>query len=180
MVLDWGVHLLDQAPMMVPEKVVRVYASFTNITNERVEDGFTVELTFENGLVFCRGSGNQQFHCSAALVCVVPGRYGADSKLERAGKDGVCDGSAAQRRRAGAYCRGLTKTMAPRTKDTFSEQPLPQVQADIRDFYRNVMAAIEHKAEPVVKLEQVKRVMLLMEAVFRSAQMHQSVPFEEG
>lgn len=75
---------------------------------------------------------------------------------------------------------GLTKTMAPRTKDTFSEQPLPQVQADIRDFYRNVMAAIEHKAEPVVKLEQVKRVMLLMEEVFRSAQMHQSVPFEEG
>ena len=26
MVLDWGVHLLDQALMMVPEKVVRVYA----------------------------------------------------------------------------------------------------------------------------------------------------------
>ncbi|MFR1359151.1 MAG: hypothetical protein ACLSBB_18325 [Ruthenibacterium lactatiformans] len=72
----------------------------------------------------------------------------------------------------------LTKTMAPRTKIP-SEQPLPQVQADIRDFYRNVIAAID-TAEPVVKLEQVKRVMLLMEAVFRSAQMHQSVPFEEG
>lgn len=48
-----GVYICwDQALMMVPEKVVRVYASFTNITNERVEDGFTVELTFENGLVF--------------------------------------------------------------------------------------------------------------------------------
>ncbi|WP_370863539.1 Gfo/Idh/MocA family protein [Ruthenibacterium lactatiformans] len=61
MVLDWGVHLLDQALMMVPEKVVRVYASFTNITNERVEDGFTVELTFENGLVFVAEVGTNNF-----------------------------------------------------------------------------------------------------------------------
>ena len=56
-----GVHLLDQALMMVPEKVVRVYASFTNITNERVEDGFTVELTFENGLVFVAEVGTNNF-----------------------------------------------------------------------------------------------------------------------
>ena len=180
MVLDWGVHLLDQALMMVPEKVVRVYASFTNITNERVEDGFTVELTFENGLVFVAEVGTNNFIALPRwyVLCrdgtALIQNWNEQGKMvyvtDRQHNDAVPVRTAA----------GLTKTMAPRTKDTFSEQPLPQVQADIRDFYRNVMAAIEHKAEPVVKLEQVKRVMLLMEAVFRSAQMHQSVPFEEG
>ena len=180
MVLDWGVHLLDQALMMVPEKVVRVYASFTNITNERVEDGFTVELTFENGLVFVAEVGTNNFIALPRwyVLCrdgtALIQNWNEQGKMvyvtDRQHNDAVPVRTAA----------GLTKTMAPRTKDTFSEQPLPQVQADIRDFYRNVMAAIEHKAEPVVKLEQVKRVMLLMEAVFRSAQMHQSVPLEDG
>lgn len=116
MVLDWGVHLLDQALMMVPEKVVRVYASFTNITNERVEDGFTVELTFENGLVFVAEVGTNNFIALPRWYVLCQGRYGADSKLERAGKDGVCDGSAAQRRRAGAYCRGVDKNRWPRVQ----------------------------------------------------------------
>ncbi len=75
---------------------------------------------------------------------------------------------------------GLTKDDGPAYKRYLFGTAAAAGTADIRDFSRNVMAAIEHKAEPVVKLEQVKRVMLLMEAVFRSAQMHQSVPFEEG
>ena len=50
---------------------------------------------------------------------------------------------------------------------------------DIRDFYRNVMLVLEHKAEPVITLEQVNRVMLLMEAVFRSARQHETVSFEK-
>ena len=45
MILDWGVHLLDQIMMMIPEKLMKVYATVTNVTNTLVDDGFTAELT---------------------------------------------------------------------------------------------------------------------------------------
>jgi predicted dehydrogenase len=51
MILDWGVHLLDQLlQMMGNTKLKRVYANVTNITNTMVDDGFTAHLSFENGV----------------------------------------------------------------------------------------------------------------------------------
>ena len=42
MVLDWGVHLLDQILYMYGDrKIETVYASLTNVTNQEVDDGFT-------------------------------------------------------------------------------------------------------------------------------------------
>lgn len=178
MVLDWGVHLLDQALMMIPGAVKNVYASFTNVTNELVEDGFTVELTFDNGLIFLAEVGTNNFIslprwyvlCRDGTALIQnwnePGRMAYVTDPSK--NDAVPVRTAA----------GLTKTMAPRTGDTVAERPVPQVQADIRDFYRNVMAVIEGRAQPLVTMAQVKRVMLLMEAVFRSARTHQAVPFE--
>lgn len=178
MVLDWGVHLLDQALMMIPEKVSRVYASFTNVTNELVEDGFTVELTFESGLVFVVEVGTSNFIALPRWYVLCQDGTAEIRNWNEQGrmvyvtdhdkKDAVPVRTAA----------GLTKTMAPRTLETIAEKPLPQVRADIRDFYRNVMAVIEGQAEPIVTLDQVKRVMRLMEAVFRSARTHQVVDFE--
>jgi predicted dehydrogenase len=49
MLLDWGVHILDQMLMMVQEKVKKVYCKFTHVTNELVDDGFKIILTFERG-----------------------------------------------------------------------------------------------------------------------------------
>ena len=51
MILDWGVHLLDQILQLYPDtKLNSVYASITNVTNQLVDDGFTSELVFENGV----------------------------------------------------------------------------------------------------------------------------------
>lgn len=178
MVFDWGVHLFDQALMMVPEKVKTVYASFTHVTNEIVDDGFTAELTFESGLVFVVEVGTSNFValprwyvlCQNGTAVIddwrTPGKIVCVMDYDK--KDAVPVRTAA----------GLTKTMAPRTNDTLAEKPLPQVTADIRDFYNNVMAVIEKKAQPIVKPDQVMRVMRLMEAVFESARNHQVVPFE--
>lgn len=50
MVLDWGVHLLDQILYLYGDrKIETVYASLTHITNQEVDDGFTTILTFEGG-----------------------------------------------------------------------------------------------------------------------------------
>lgn len=74
---------------------------------------------------------------------------------------------------------GLTKTMAPRREDTIHTEPLPVVTSDIRDFYRNVMAVLDGKEEPRIKLSEVMRVMRLMEAIFKSAEKHEVIIFEE-
>lgn len=180
MLLDWGVHLLDQALMMVPEKVTSVYASFTHVTNAQVEDGFTVELTFESGLVYLVEVGTcnylplpRWYVLSRDGTAVLPGWNAAEGRMVCV-TDHTRDDAVPVRTAA-----GLTKTMAPRTADTVCERPIPAVGSDVRDFYRNVMAVIEGRAEPIVRPEQVKRVLLLMEAIFESARRRQAVAFEQ-
>ena len=114
----------------------RVYASFTNVTNERVEDGFTAELTFENGLVFVAEVGTNNF--IALPRWYVLGRDGS-AVLSNWHEQGKMVRVTDRRRNDAVPVRtaaGLTKTMAPRTKDTVNEELLPRVPGDIRDFYR--------------------------------------------
>lgn len=178
MLLDWGVHILDQALQMIPERVKRVYASFTNVTNEICEDGFTVELTFESGLIYVAEVGTSNFinlprwYMLGQNGTAVINDWDLNGQITRitdwSKNDAVPIRTAA----------GLTKTMAPRTEDTIHTDPLPIVHSDIRDYYRNIMAVINGEAEQIVKNEEVQRNMQLIEAIFRSAQTHQVVSFE--
>ncbi|MCL2093757.1 MAG: Gfo/Idh/MocA family oxidoreductase [Treponema sp.] len=178
MVLDWGVHILDQALQMIPGKVVKVYATFTHVTNELVDDGFYAEMTFENGLVFLCEVGTSNFINLPRWY--VLGRDGT-ALLE----DFSCKGKIV---RITDYSKndavpirtaaGLTKTMAPRTKDTIKEEKLPVIKSDIRDFYKNVIATIDGKEKLRVTLDSVMRNMLLMEAIFKSVKTGKPVEFE--
>ena len=49
MLYDWGVHLIDQILQLIDEKVRYVYCTLENITNDEVDDGFRLEITFESG-----------------------------------------------------------------------------------------------------------------------------------
>ncbi|MDR0475657.1 MAG: Gfo/Idh/MocA family oxidoreductase [Treponema sp.] len=178
MVLDWGVHILDQALQMIPCKVKKVYAVLTYITNELVDDGFFVDLTFENGLIFHAEVGTSNFINLPRWY--VLGRDGTAciDNFECKGKivrimD--CNKNDAIPIRTGS---GLTKTMAPRTEETIKEEALPAISSDIRDFYRNILATIEGKEKLVVSLDSVMRTMKLLEAVFLSAEKGMPVEFE--
>jgi predicted dehydrogenase len=178
MVLDWGVHILDQALQMIPGKINKVYAAFTNITNELVDDGFFTELSFDNGLVFHVEVGTSNFINLPRWY--VLGRDGT-AVLE----DFSCKGKIVRikdyRKNDAVPIRtaaGLTKTMAPRTPETIKEEPLPKVKSDIRDYYRNIIATIEGKDKLAVSLESVMRNMKLMEAIFRSARKGKPEKFE--
>ncbi len=61
MVLDWGVHLLDQMNMMMGKMPVSVYATLSNVTNEEVDDGFTAVFLFDNGVKFTVEVGTSNF-----------------------------------------------------------------------------------------------------------------------
>lgn len=173
MVLDWGVHILDQALQMIDQKVVGVYAALTNVTNELVDDGFTVRLLFENGLDFMLEVGTSNFISLPRWY--VLGRDGSavvrdwDLSGEMVRVTNWDKNDAVPIKTAA----GLTKTMAPRTEDTIVTEELPVVHSDIRDYYRNVMDTISGKSEQIVKNEEVLRVLRLMEAIFESAEKRQ-------
>jgi predicted dehydrogenase len=178
MVLDWGVHILDQALQMIPEKVKKVYATFTHVTNELVDDGFYAELTYESGLVYLAEVGTSNFinlprwYMLGRDGTALMENFKPTGKIVRvtdwSRNDAVPIKTAA----------GLTKTMAPRTDETIKEEPLPVVKSDIRDFYRNFLNTVEGKESLVVSLDSVMRNMKLMEAVFESAKKGVPVSFE--
>ncbi|MDO4293588.1 MAG: Gfo/Idh/MocA family oxidoreductase [Eubacteriales bacterium] len=179
MILDWGVHLLDQALLLFPGVPLKtVYASITNVTNQLVDDGFTAELLFGNGIRVLVEVGTSHF--APLPRWVVLGADGTavieDWKLngrivKAAGvneKDVVPVITAA----------GLTKTMAPRRPENIATEKLPIAASDVRDFYRNVMAVLEGREERLIKLPEVMRVMKLMEAIMKSAETNTVVAFE--
>ncbi|MDR1928310.1 MAG: Gfo/Idh/MocA family oxidoreductase, partial [Oscillospiraceae bacterium] len=53
MLLDWGIHLLDQMLMLMEHRrLLTVYAQLTNITNEECDDGFRAIFRFEGDVSF--------------------------------------------------------------------------------------------------------------------------------
>ncbi|MCL2056939.1 MAG: Gfo/Idh/MocA family oxidoreductase [Oscillospiraceae bacterium] len=171
MVLDWGVHLLDQMVMLKPDKAITsVYAELTYITNEGVDDGCFITLTFEDGFKALVEVGTSNFirlprwYVTGENGSAIVENWNLDGKITMVSdwekRDAVPVATAA----------GLTKTMAPRTAETIKEYPLPKVESDVRDFYRNVYDVIRNGAQPLITHRQVRRVMKIMEAAFKSSE----------
>ncbi len=180
MVLDWGVHLLDQALMLFPGVALKtVYATLTNVTNQLVDDGFTADLGFANGIHMIVEVGTSNFislprwYVLGTDGTAMIGDWGEDMKIVRA--CGTNEEDVVPVRTAA----GLTKTMAPRRKDSIFTELRPEEKSDICDFYRNVMAVLEGREESLIKLEEVARVMGVMEAIFESAKKRQVICFEK-
>ena len=180
MVLDWGVHLLDQIMQMVDKKIVSIYATLSYVTNENCDDGFTVTITFEDGLVVVVEVGTSNFINLPRWY--VLGENGS-AVIENFQQDGkIVMVSDWEKRDAVPVvtAASLTKTMAPRTSETIQEYPLPKQTADIRDYYRNICKAIRGEEEQLIKHHELMRVMKLMEAIFESAEQNKVITdFEE-
>ena len=179
MVLDWGVHLLDQIMMLKENTPLKsVYSWITNVTNEDVDDGFTTMLTFADGLQVLVEVGTSNFtnlprwYVLGDNGTAILNDFKPRGEIVRAQGMNETDIVPVQ------TAAGLTKTMAPRRDDTIFHEELPKVESDVRDFYRNVIDVIENGAEPLVKLPQVMRVMKLMELVFESARTGEVMKYE--
>lgn len=179
MILDWGVHLLDQALLLYPDaKVSTVYATITNVTNTKVDDGFTADLGLDNGVHLLVEVGTSNFITLPRWV--VLGRDGT-AVIEDWNLNGklVCAHGLDDKDVVPVItAAGLTKTMAPRREDTIKTYPLPVAHSDVRDFYRNVIAHLDGREERLITLPQVARVMRLMEAILESAKTEKVIAFE--
>lgn len=171
MVLDWGVHLLDQMLQITgTRRIESIYATLSNVTNEEVDDGFTANIVFEGGLNWVVEVGTSNFislprwYIQGENGSAVIENWSIDGRIvmvsDWENRDAVPVVTAA----------GLTKTMAPRTDETIKTYPLPRVDTDIGDYYRNVARAVQGLEEPLIRHDEVMRVMRLMEAIFESAE----------
>lgn len=180
MVLDWGIHLLDQALMMtLPHKLVSVYAELTFVTNEKCDDGFRVTLIFDNGLSFYVEVTTSNFielplwYVLGEDGSAVIDTWDLKGKVVKVSDWENRDAVPIQ---AGA---GITKTMAPRTDDTIKTYPLPEVHADWGEFYKNVFATLRGDEEILVTHDQQRRLIRLVEAIFESGNNNKLVMFED-
>ena len=180
MILDWGVHLIDQMLGIVYDrKVEKVYCRCDHITNYEVDDGFKLDLYFENGLTARIEVGTSHFislpryYMTGANGSALIQSWTSDCQVtcckDWSEKDVIPVVTAA----------GLTKTMAPRDEKTIKTETTPLPVSDVHDFYRNVCQAIDGKAEQIVKHNQLMRVMKIMEAAFRSDELGAPVAIDD-
>ena len=180
MLLDWGVHLIDQTLQITKEKKIeRIYCTFDHITNYEVDDGFKLDIYFEGGLTARIEVGTSHFlslprhYMTGSNGSAIIRDWGKNCEVvcckNWEDKDVVPVVTAA----------GLTKTMAPRNKDTITEYVIENPKSDVHDFYRNVCLAVDGKAEQIVTHKELMRVMKVMEACFESDAKKAPVAFVE-
>jgi predicted dehydrogenase len=167
MLLDWGIHLLDQILWMVDSPVADVKADMSYILGDEVDDGFTTYITFENGIRALVEVGTTNF--TALPRWYVKGNKGTAliDDWDLNGEMVVATGTEVEAKpspiRAGV---GLTKTMAPPVEGVTKKIALPKPDVDKPSFYRNFYEVVRHDAEPIVKNEEVRTVMKLIDAIF--------------
>ena len=175
MILDWGVHLIDQMLRLIPEKIVSLYCEVNNITTNEVDDGFNLRLTFESGkrAVVEVGTYNflplPRFYMQAKSGSALIEDW--QKKCRVAKLKAWCEKDVTPVQTAA----GITKTMAPRDEITLDTYEIERPVSDVHDYYRNLTATIDGKAEIFVKLPEVRRVLLVMEGAFKSAELGTSL-----
>ena len=179
MILDWGVHLIDQMLLLIPEKIAKVYCEITNITTDEVDDRFNLHLTFESGKRATVEVGTYNFiymprfymQCRKGSALIEDWQKKCKiAKLKAWNEKEVVPVQTAA---------GITKTMAPRDEITLDTYEIERPVSDVHDFYRNLVKAIDGKEEQIVKLDQVRRVLQVMEACFKSAETNSAIVFDE-
>ncbi len=179
MILDWGVHLIDQMLLLIPEKIKKIYCEITNITTNEVDDGFNLHITFESGKRATVEVGTYNFiymprfymQCKNGSAMIEDWQKNCKlAKLKAWNEKEVVPVQTAA---------GITKTMAPRDEITLDYYEIDRPHSDVHDFYRNLVKAIDGEEEQIVKLEQVRRVLLVMEACFKSAETNSAIVYDE-
>lgn len=172
MMLDWGVHLIDQLMYMVDEKVVNVFCKMYRIQYSEVEDNFRLTMTFQSGLT-------AHIEVSTNNYITHPRWYVLGETGTLVIDDWDCKGKIVRNvynedewGEEIVYTKaGPTKTMAPRNEKSTETIELSEpmdVVDHVSVVYDQMIDAMEGKAELTIKPEQALRVMKVMEAAFLS------------
>ena len=169
MVLDWGVHLIDQALMFDESKKLRsLYCKLDCVYGGECDDGFSVTLDFEGGL---------EYVCEVKTCnfIALPRWYAAGNSGSLIINDWDCNGEIVAKLKEEKdvlpirASSGMTKTMAPRGEESISHFPLDIIEPDLAEYYLNVKAAIRGQEHQLITHDQLRRSTSVMEKMFVSA-----------
>lgn len=180
MMYDWGVHLIDQILFMMPGvKIKSLYSDIKKVLHKEVDDYFKILLKMDNGIT-CH------IELSTYILNYQPRWLVAGDKGTMIIKDFSCDGNIYRTgkmleklpAKIAETAAGPTRQFAPVPPGGIITEPLPEVHSDLSDFYHNVNDVLNHKAELLVKISEVRRVLSVMEACWKSAETGKSIEFE--
>lgn len=180
MMYDWGVHLIDQILFMMPEaKIKTIFADIKNVLHEEVDDYFKVILKLDNDIT-------AHIELSTYILEYQPRWIVGGDKGTVVIKDFGCRGNIYH---TGEFMdklpsqivetvAGPTRQFAPVPPGGIVEKPLPVVESDWTEFYKNVYGVLNKTEEPKIKNSEVRRVLSVMEAAVKSSESGTSIAFE--
>lgn len=180
MLYDWGVHLIDQMLDMVKSKVVSVYADVQNVINENVDDYFNILMKFENGVTAEIELGT--YYLTPKRAWFIGGNKGSAMIDGFDGEGKIVRTAHLLENVPGKItmtAAGPTRSFGPPEPGLLIDEPLPEVNVDRRNYFEHYIKAFNKEEEIIVKPEQVRRVLCLMDAVIESARTGKAIEFEK-
>ena len=186
MLYDWGVHLIDQILYMVEGRLVSVYADVRNVINKEVDDYFKIILRFENSVTAEIELGTyflsdrkewfeRHWYVGGNTGSMYADKFDPTGKIVRTAHllENV---SEEQEKSAKSY--GPTRSFGVPEEGLILTEDIPHVDCEQIDYFENYFNALDGKEDFLVKPEQVRRVLSVMEACWESARTMKSVDFE--
>ena len=180
MIYDWGVHLIDHILFMMPDaKIKSVYADIKNVLHDEVDDYFKIILKMDNGVTAHIELSTYilkyqpRWLAAGDKGTMVINTFGCDGNIYRTGK--MLEKLPSQIVETEA---GPTRQFAPVPPGGIVTEELPEVKTDWVDFYRNVDDVLNGRAESKIKIPEVRRVLSVMEAAWKSSDTGEAVLFE--
>lgn len=179
MLYDWGVHLIDQILNMVDSKIDSIYADLRNVINEKVDDYFKILMKFKNGVTAEIELGT--YYLTPKRAWFIGGNTGS----------AIIDGFDGEGRivrtthllenvpgKITMTAAGPTRSFGPPPPGLLYEEELPKVSVSHRDYFEHFLKAFRGEEEIMVKPEEVRRVLAVMEAIRESARTGEAIRFE--
>ena len=168
MLYDWGIHLIDQALMVLGFEVASVRCTCDHITNDEVDDGFKLYIDLKSG--------------KKAYIEVETYNFIAMPRFYMRGRGGTAMITDWREKAHIAKCKawnesdvlpvetaaGITKTMAPRDSITMDEYDIERPVSDVHDYYRNLVRAIDGLEEQFVTHDQMRTDLKVILKAFES------------
>lgn len=181
MMYDWGVHLIDQFLFMMPgAKIKSVFADIKNVLHEEVDDYFKIIMKMDNGITCQAELGTYILKYQPRWLAggdkgtmMIQSLGKQDGAVYRTGK--LLEKLPPQIAESEA---GPTRQFAPIPPGGIVEEPLPEIQTDVLEFYRNFKDVLNGKAVQMVQISEVRRVLSVMEAAWKSSETGEAILFE--
>lgn len=180
MLYDWGVHLIDQILDMVRCRIVSLYADVQNVINDKVDDYFKIIMKFENGVTAEIELGT--YYLTPKRAWFIGGNKGSAIIDGFAGEGKIVRTAHLLENVPGKItmtAAGPTRSFGPAAPGLLLEEPLPEVDVAHRMYFEHFLKALHGEEELVVRADQVRRVLCVMDAVRESARTGKAIEFEK-